>query len=67
MLTGMASALAGVGSQSAGAGQVQVCFFDNRLSREVRDRAVVELIGGYRQTIDAILAPIGASGAAPRQ
>jgi len=64
-MNSMAKSLASVGSQAAGAGQIQICF-DASASPQKRDQAVVELLEGYRSTIEAILAPLGPDAAPSR-
>jgi hypothetical protein len=57
-MNGMARTVFGVGGQASGAGQLQI-YFDSNMPREQRDRAIEELIGGYRGTIEAILSDVG--------
>jgi hypothetical protein len=57
-MAGMTRSILGAGGQSSGAGQLQVYFDDRRLSQEQRDTAVVELLGGYRSVVDAILSDV---------
>src|SRR4051812_2786544 len=51
----MNASIIGAGGQSSGAGQVQV-YFDSTVPADVRDRAIVTLVEGYRPIIDAMLA-----------
>jgi len=51
----MTRTIIGAGGSSSGAGQVQV-YFDATVPQAQRDKAIVELMNGYRPLIEAILA-----------
>ncbi len=56
-MNAMAKALAGRIGQSAGAGQIQICF-DASIPEAQRDQAITELLGGYQSVLAAILAKV---------
>ncbi len=51
----LANEVVGAGTQSSGAGQLQV-YFDARVPREQRETAIEEIVAAYRPMIEAILA-----------
>jgi len=54
----LSAAIIGAAGQAAGAGQIQVSFYDSTLTAEERHAIVEEILSGYRPVIDAILAEI---------
>jgi hypothetical protein len=54
----LSSSIMGARGQAAGAGQIQVYFYDTRLTEAQRAAAFQELVNGYRPVIEAILADI---------
>ncbi len=54
----LSSAIMGARGQAAGAGQIQVYFFDSALSESQRAAIFQELVDGYHPVIQAILADI---------
>jgi hypothetical protein len=54
----LSDSIVGVTGQAAGAGQVQVCFFDSSLSDDQEQSIAEVLVVGYKPVIDAILAKI---------
>lgn len=54
----LSSSIMGARGQAAGAGQIQVYFYDNRLTEKQRVAAFQEIANGYRPVIEAILADI---------